>query len=751
MTDLIARNGQLLERHLLDVKRDITKGVDKKYFSNTSDSSKISLLIEAISLAGFLHDIGKGEISIQEALKKGGRLPKSHAALSFPFFAVALRKVVGVDPFEDEEIAVISFALLSHHSVPHFSLERNLTTKLDLKTVSFCPETFELLKSYDLPVTPEEVSEQLKNWVEGNRNNNLDFQLTTGLLNNKIPPLRELFIMVYDSLVKADWASASDNKLRPRIIKPALSSKSSKLIDPQRSKVHSFVHNGTQFSKNIFLEMPTGFGKTYIGTSYALKTNRKRVIYTLPITTIIEDVYDRLSKFLGKRNVEWYTSRQLAIKITDDENYDQKNYDDAKYLNAPCIVTTLDQILMAWLNFDRYPLKEYPLYDACIILDEPQLYSPFMLFLFAKLYPEYQEKTNLVVMSATIPDFLRNAIKDRTTEPFHKEVEEIFSRYNRTFISLATLQSSIIKNDLLSNDTKAILKQACQNRKKVVIVVNTVLRAQKIYELISEMPANKFLFHARFALKDKRRKLFELKRLLNKPGPTIVVSTQIIEAGVNVDFDLMIRELAPFDSIVQSAGRVHRNRYDNSIERGVIHLFDLASESSLPYQKHQIETTLTIFRDNWPEKQKNEFLYYERLQRYWYELNNWIIKDESEAQQILKHRNELSLFGAKISEESVNLRNGYLTVSAVPENYVDNVLELLKERNETKDIWKRKKLSARIESFMIEVPYFAKASPHGKFCDYISSINKEQYPWLNMLSLKYDAEKGLLPEEDNMI
>jgi len=743
--ELIARPGQLLERHLLDVKRDIVKGFCQKYKNRTKNSSQIDRLFEAVQLAGFLHDIGKGEISIQEALSNNKKPPKSHAALSLPFFILASKKILQVNPFEDETVAGIAFALLSHHSVPHLNLERNLISKLNLKTVSFYPETFDLLKCNNIPIALEEISKELQDWIEGNRDNILDYQLSHIFSKRS---LRELFVVAYDSLVKADWTSASSFNFRMRTIKPGLYNKSNKLVDPLRSSVHAFVQNGNKFSDNILLEMPTGFGKTYVGTNYAFKTNRKRVIYTLPITTIIEDVHDRLSKHLGKRNVEWYTSQLLPIRIAEDDHYDQRFYEDAKYFNAPCVITTLDQVLMAWLNLDRYPLKENPMYNSCIVLDEPQLYSPFMLFLFGKLFPEYMDKTNLIVMSATIPDFLRDALKGKIIEPFHKDVAEIFSKYNRTSLFLDTLVTPIVHNDSLSKQAESLIRQACQDKKKIAIVVNTVLRAQKIYDLVSKIKAKKFLFHARFALKDKRKKLMQLKKLLKKPGPLIVVSTQMIEAGVDVSFDIMLRELAPFDSIVQSAGRV--NRYGASSEPCQIYIFGLQDNLFFPYKEYQIDLSLSTL-NNWPKKQDSEFLYYETLQQYWHEMSNWIIKDEKEAEQILKHRNELSPFGIKVSEENVDLRNGYLTVSTIPQVYVNQVVQLLEERGNTNDLWQQKKLNAKIMSYMMEVPYFAKASPFGKFCDYIAPLDHNQYPWLNVLTLKYDVEKGVLPDNDNII
>ena len=104
---------------------------------------------------------------------------------------------------------------------------------------------------------------------------------------------------------------------------------------------------------------------------YKRQTNRRRIIYTLPVTTIIEDVYNNITRIIGNSLVEWYTSRYLTLKSLKEET-SHREYIEAKYFEKPIIITTLDQVLLAFLGVDRYPLKEAGLYDSCIILDEPE-------------------------------------------------------------------------------------------------------------------------------------------------------------------------------------------------------------------------------------------------------------------------------------------------------------------------------------------------------------------------------------------
>ncbi|MEA1963882.1 MAG: CRISPR-associated helicase Cas3', partial [Candidatus Aerophobetes bacterium] len=638
---LIARPGkppQYLEEHLPEVSENILQAIPQELKKEIRSQIKWPEFIEMMQLLGLLHDIGKGESSVQKALQEDRKPTLSHSALSLPFFLLVVRKKMGLEFCENKILALAAFSLLSHHSVPHQSLEEHLASQIasrvEYKKIHFNPQTFELvnklLSRWGLNILEEGIFEELKRWVKGHIEEICNWQISNFVKGDTNS--RKIFVAIYNTLVKADWASAAGEKIEMKKIESNLYKKGINIAEPSRSEVHSYVALTKQCKDNILLEMPTGFGKTYIGTTYAFKTGRRKIIYTLPITTIIEDVYERLKKELGDENVKWYTSRYLALKTIEEPEYGQIAYQDAKYFNAPIIVTTLDQILITWLNIDRYPLKEFPLYYSSLILDEPQLYSPFMLLLFSKLFPEYTNSCNLVVMSATIPSFFRENLKGMIIEPFKNKIRDFFSKYSRTYFNLDYLNIPLLRDGILSDDAREVIKKHIEDKDKIAIVVNTVRRAQEIFEQIEY--ANKFLFHARYIFRDKRNKLRNLKEFLErKPG--VIVTTQLIEAGVNVSFDAMIREVAPLDSLIQSAGRV--NRYGESNNPKPIYIF--GTEKFLPYRKHQIKITTEILK-NWTEGTSTEILYYERLLNYWNELENWIIKDENEADKVLKNRNK---------------------------------------------------------------------------------------------------------------
>ena len=523
---LIARPGdppQYLEEHLLEVSENIIRIIQAiPYRLRKKINSQIewSRFIETMRLLGLVHDIAKGEISIQKALQNNKKPSISHAALSLPFFILAIRKKFRIEFYKDNIFAFAAFSLLSHHSVPHQSLEEHLVSQISVKVkgkqVNFDPQTFELvnklLNKWNIQISKEEVFRELKYWVEAHTR-----EIYEGKLSNFIKgdiDSRRIFVAIYNALVKADWTSAAKEKIEIKEIEDKLYQRGISIVEPSRSEVHSYIAYAQKCRDNILVEMPTGFGKTYIGTAYAFKTKRKKIIYTLPITTIIEDVYERLRKYLGDGNVKWYTSKYLTVKAAEKMDYDHMSYQDARYFNVPCVVTTLDQVLAALLNIDRYPLKEFPLYNSCLILDEPQLYSPFMLLLFSKLFLQYADLCNLIVMSATIPNFLKKNFNKIMLEPFKNKVQEFFGRYSRTYLNLDYFDASLLANSTLSKESKNVIKKHIKANERIAIVVNSVRRAQKIFEQIEY--ANKFLFHARYIFRDKRNKLAELKKFLEK-------------------------------------------------------------------------------------------------------------------------------------------------------------------------------------------------------------------------------------------
>jgi CRISPR-associated endonuclease/helicase Cas3 len=730
--ELIARKEQGLESHLREVMETgilILKNNLKEKFSEEK---------EKILKAGFFfHDAGKSEISIQEALYEDKRPPISHTHLSVIFFYSWLRDFLKEDLYEllqDEQLRVISFCILSHHSAPHRELENNIFSQILNRKISIAKEIFDILKKFDFSVSEDTLIDTYKKFIEGYKENIYEFKFGNILTLNS----RKILSFFYNALVKSDWYSAMGAEIL--LMKPAF-----EIIEPQsflipdKSEFHKYIYEKKEFKENILLELPTGFGKTFLGLGYALKTKRSKIFYTLPVTTIIEDVYENsLKEYINENQLEWYTSKYLVLKSLKKGNLEETEYLEARYFEKPVIVTTLDQLLFAFLGVDRYPLKEAPLYDSCIILDEPQLYSPLMLFLFSEFLKDYKDDLNIIIMTATLPDFLKEKVKEFFVEPFDQGViERTFARFNRV-----NIDTSYLGCEVSTLDFQKKLKDLLSQGKGVAFIFNTVEKAQNFYKsLPEEFP--KYLFHARYIYKDRVNKLMELKNKLNEEPkrPIVVVSTQAIEAGVNISFDVMFRELAPFDSIIQSAGRV--NRFNEASHLCPVYIFGDENDY-LPYKREQLKIAKEILMNS---KISSELDLLISLREYWEKIENFLLSDKEKAIKLYKAAKEISPFSINLEEEKIDLRDTYFKISVIPVQFYDEIKKLYEKYNSygRKNFWEKKKILAEIESYIVEVPFWGRVGDRN-FKDYLQSEEKIQF-----INLKYNPVLGLLPEEEKSI
>ncbi|MDF2953872.1 MAG: CRISPR-Cas type I system-associated endonuclease/helicase Cas3 [Thermodesulfobacterium sp.] len=727
--ELIARKEQRLESHLKEVMEN---GIS---ILRRNLKEKFPVKEEILKAGFFFHDVGKSEISIQKALYEDKKSPISHTHLSVIFFYAWLRDFLKKDLYEllqDEKLRIISFSILSHHSAPHRELENNIFSQILNKKIVIAKEIFDILKKYKFTLSEDTLKDTYKKFIEGYKENIYEFRFDSILT----PKLRKNFSFFYNALVKGDWYSAIRTEI-PRV-KPAFEIIDPKVfLYPNKSKFHKYIYNTKDFKENILLELPTGFGKTFLGLAYALKTKRNKILYTLPVTTIIEDVYENsLKKYIDENQLEWYTSKYLVLKSLKKGDLEESAYLEAKYFEKSIIITTLDQLLFSFLGVDRYPLKEALIYDSCIILDEPQLYSPLMLFLFSEFLKDYKDDLNVIIMSATLPEFLKEKVKEYFIEPFDQHViKSIFERFNRVNIDISYL-GFLISNLQLNSELQKNLRKLLSQGKKIAFIFNTVKKAQNFYNSLPiDFP--KYLFHARYIYKDRVRKLMELKNKLNE-NPIVVVSTQAIEAGVNVSFDVMFRELAPFDSIIQSAGRV--NRFNENFQPCSVYVFGDENDY-LPYKKELLKITKEILMNL---KIRSELDLFINLREYWEKTKNYLYSAKEKANKLYESAKELRPFAIDLEEEKINLRDAYFKISVIPIQFYDEIKKLWEKYRsfEKKNFWERKKILTEIESYIVEVPFLGKIG-NRNFKDYLQLEEKNQF-----INLKYDPVLGLLPEEE---
>ncbi len=311
------------------------------------------------------------------------------------------------------------------------------------------------------------------------------------------------------------------------------------------------------------LTVPTGGGKTLSSLAFALRhaiqNGQRRVIYVIPYTSIIEQTAAIFREILGDENV-------LEHHHNVDYDSDDKKETDPHVLvtenwDAPVVVTTNVQFFESlFANRTSRCRKLHNIANSVVIFDEAQMFPVDLLLPCVHAIEELvrNHRCSAVLCSATQPalrPLFDPAVPICEICSNHAELYEILRRVR--FQTIGQLSDPDLLNRLNA-------------RQQVLCIVNTRLQAQAIYEGLS----GEGNFHLSTFMTPALRKktLVEIRKRLKNDLPCRVISTSLIEAGVDVDFPCVYREEAGLDSAVQAAGRCNREG-KLSCDDAIVYLF----------------------------------------------------------------------------------------------------------------------------------------------------------------------------------
>ena len=334
----------------------------------------------------------------------------------------------------------------------------------------------------------------------------------------------------------------------------------------KRDTFRNFVLNNFDKNFKLFtLTAPTGYGKTLTALNFALKFNKSRIIYALPFTSIIDQTYDIIAKIY--KNSDISVSKTHHKTTIDEENLTEDDrYSKIKFLmesfSGEINITTLYQLIFALFgNKNKDNVKFNQLKNSVVIIDEAQAipYNFRKDFILLCEIISQRLGTIFIFMSATMP-----VIK---SENF-KEISnlEYFSKQDRYVIKWL---------DVSGED--GLLEKICETArdKNTLVVVNTIKKAQELFVKLKDK-FNCFCLNGYMHDRHKRAIIRMVRCRISKSkkdplaSKILLISTQSIEAGVDLDFDVGFREVSPISSIIQTAGRV--NRHFGEI-RGELYVF----------------------------------------------------------------------------------------------------------------------------------------------------------------------------------
>lgn len=360
----------------------------------------------------------------------------------------------------------------------------------------------------------------------------------------------------------AHLASIAENRADALFSKPDKTP-----LDEKRCKIlEQCLEEGKnpELERSIYtLTAPTGSGKTNASITFALEHAKThgldRVIYVIPYTSIIDQTVTAFEKEFGEEAVlPHYAEASYRLAEEDDLNQTDVHRNLAsENWNASIVVTTAVQFFESlYSNKTSRCRKLHNIANSVIVFDEAQTLPPQHLKPCLKAILELVDhyRCTAVLCTATQPELLP-VLRELRNEPNY-EVREITTmgddeimQFERTTITFA------------GHRTLEELAEELASQPQVLCVVNTRKEAQNLYQLLKEEVVGEDGLYCLTTLHcayDRKRLLDEIRARLAAGKPCRVVSTSLIEAGVDVDFPVAYREEAGLDSILQTAGRCNR-------------------------------------------------------------------------------------------------------------------------------------------------------------------------------------------------
>lgn len=358
-----------------------------------------------------------------------------------------------------------------------------------------------------------------------------------------------------------------------------------------------------QGHRTFSLTAPTGAGKTLILLALADAIRRihpnHSVIYALPFLTITEQVEKVCQKEVFTDNPEFVSridsraqdpalERLMAELETQPEklpelmsrSFSRDTFDSA------FIITTFVQLFETLLSNRGSALLRMPNFSRCIFLiDEiqalpPRLYVFFTAYLqaFCERYDSYAILSTATMPALKLPGGAKNTQSDaRLLFTGYKTPEPLLDL--EKYYALPVFNRYVIKrlDEGQETFTHADLTEAIQEEKSCLVILNTIDDTKRLYrELCPYGPRpDVVLLNTHFILDDRREKIKYCRKRLEDNLPIILISTQLIEAGVDIDFPAVFRDLCPLPSLIQSAGRCNRN---GNPEKGIVWFFELKGD-----------------------------------------------------------------------------------------------------------------------------------------------------------------------------
>lgn len=332
-----------------------------------------------------------------------------------------------------------------------------------------------------------------------------------------------------------------------------------------RSRIQQQAFDNSVNKSHIsILDMPTGSGKTLCSLKLALESGKKRIIYVIPYTSIIEQTANKFEKMFGDvlPVLQHHSNYSYDGNTEEEKKTAEKLKRTCENWDAPLIITTSVQFFQSIYHYKGSALRKlHNLRDSVIVFDEIHLIPTELLrpCLKAVGYITKYLNSEALFLSATMPDYSKLFDKFLPDVNYNKLVTD---RTNFKYFKKCEYK------DMGKTTLETIAENASQC-KNALIVVNTKKTAAELYNLVQ---GEKYHLSANMTPAHRSRVIEVVRNKLKKGEHITVVSTSLVEAGVDLDFNTVFRQLSGLDSILQAGGRCNREGKD---AKGYVYVFDI--------------------------------------------------------------------------------------------------------------------------------------------------------------------------------
>ena len=406
---------------------------------------------------------------------------------------------------------------------------------------------------------------------------------------------------ITESISEIDQSLGQKFKEHESAVNP---SKLNQLRTAIRIEATKNIEKFLQQGQRIFtLTAPTGAGKTFTLLSLARQIQKQKgnlgIIYAVPFLSITEQVQKILEADLkidylainSKAQNNDIEKAQKAYEFNPTNENLQRliQFDFAEQtFDHPFIVTTFVQLFETLVSNKNSTLLKLPNFaNRIFLIDEVQSLPPRLYIFFSAWLDDFCKKHDsyAVLSTATMPK-LDFPINDYLQE--EKKPELLFKNYHLPTELTDALQyfnQSVFnryKINLIDETSFLIIdlaKHIVDQEQSCLVILNTITDTKLLYDELSGLLPNVILLNTHFIPADRSQKIDAVKALLGQGEQVILISTQLIEAGVDIDFPVVYRDLCPLPSLIQSAGRCNRNK---KTDMGQVYFFQLKKDQGRP-------------------------------------------------------------------------------------------------------------------------------------------------------------------------